>query len=587
VVLRAQVAPETVGLCGNGERDALLDNNWTEDLTVRFQQRNGLRIGYLPIRSNASCWTGPELPSGAVRDAAAWTYRVLPLANPPEYTRYPSPDLEFDRCIDSRSGESASSLIRALNARMAGAYLGWLLAGLPPDRRPPDQLVGWLPDGAYSSNGKSSPIFNDGTGVSLFANDTPGQREWTMAHEIGHNLGLVHAGSSLAGLRWPYEGEEIQETGLDIVDLELKPTDLIDFMLGDGAEATRWISPYYWRVLFEGNLRPWDFSDGPPGGTVAGGGIRVGRPTSAQQAPAASAIVSGVVEVDGTAELAPVLGAPVTNDGRWAPRGGSHCLQLVSADGSRLADHCFEPEFEPEHGPPGAAAFTFILPWPEGVASVVLATDGARLAEWRAGQGTPLVTLTEPGISTPLSGAYAIQWQASDPDGDALTYVVHYRASEGDTWQLVATELTTPELHWDTAMHPGGAAARLRVTASDGLNSGYDESDVSFPVAREAPTVAILQPKDGTNTPRLSSVLLLGQAHDLEDGELAAASLGWTSDRDGALGSGRHLATDFLSPGRHEITLSAVDSDGMVVRDTIALWVGDRIWLPAAHASAD
>jgi len=57
-------------------------------------------------------------------------------------------------------------------------------------------------------------------------------------------------------------------------------------------------------------------------------------------------------------------------------------------------------------------------------------------------------------------------------------------------------------------------------------------------------------------------------------------SLVWTSDVDGALGTGAEVVVDTLSTGMHRITLSATDSDGNVGQAAIRLLVGIQVYLP-------
>src|SRR5439155_1045929 len=75
--------------------------------------------------------------------------------------------------------------------------------------------------------------------------------------------------------------------------------------------------------------------------------------------------------------------------------------------------------------------------------------------------------------------------------------------------------------------------------------------------AGPAPSVRILQPPEGASFFVGDPITLQGTANDLEDGDLTA-SLAWTSDRDGTLGTGGSF-TRPLSAGMHRITASATD----------------------------
>jgi hypothetical protein len=60
---------------------------------------------------------------------------------------------------------------------------------------------------------------------------------------------------------------------------------------------------------------------------------------------------------------------------------------------------------------------------------------------------------------------------------------------------------------------------------------------------------------------------------------LLAASLLWTSDKDGSLGTGEEIFVE-LSSGRHTITLSASDSHSNLVQANINILVGYEVYLP-------
>lgn len=76
-------------------------------------------------------------------------------------------------------------------------------------------------------------------------------------------------------------------------------------------------------------------------------------------------------------------------------------------------------------------------------------------------------------------------------------------------------------------------------------------------VADQPPTAIIDSPRDGERVIG-PSVLLAGKALDPEEGELPDSALSWSSDRDGAVGTGTR-ALALLTPGPHRLTLTAVD----------------------------
>jgi hypothetical protein len=76
------------------------------------------------------------------------------------------------------------------------------------------------------------------------------------------------------------------------------------------------------------------------------------------------------------------------------------------------------------------------------------------------------------------------------------------------------------------------------------------------------PSVTILAPFTGASFLEGEAVELEGTASDPEDGALAGTSLEWSSDRDGALGTGESRTVLTLTTGTHGIELSATDSRG-------------------------
>ncbi len=85
-----------------------------------------------------------------------------------------------------------------------------------------------------------------------------------------------------------------------------------------------------------------------------------------------------------------------------------------------------------------------------------------------------------------------------------------------------------------------------------------------------SPTATINHPADGETRP--PSVPFVGVGMDVEDGALTGASLVWTSDVDGMLGTGAML-TATLTPGPNVVTLTATDSMGNTGTDTVTLTI--------------
>jgi hypothetical protein len=96
-----------------------------------------------------------------------------------------------------------------------------------------------------------------------------------------------------------------------------------------------------------------------------------------------------------------------------------------------------------------------------------------------------------------------------------------------------------------------------------------------LPIPNEAPTARITSPEDGSAHDLASVIDLAGEAVDPEEGELQGDRLSWSSDVDGALGTGAELSTSALSLGTHVLTLTAKDSDGAEGKASVSIIVSD------------
>lgn len=90
--------------------------------------------------------------------------------------------------------------------------------------------------------------------------------------------------------------------------------------------------------------------------------------------------------------------------------------------------------------------------------------------------------------------------------------------------------------------------------------------------ANTAPVVVISSPTDPTTVTQFDLVTFTGTATDTEDGDLTA-SLSWTSNLDGPIGTGATFGTTTLSVGTHVITAAVTDSGALPGSDTVTVTV--------------
>ena len=175
----------------------------------------------------------------------------------------------------------------------------------------------------------------------------------------------------------------------------------------------------------------------------------------------------------------------------------------------------------------------------------------------------PTVTISQPASGTEVSVGEAVTFTATATDvedGDLTASIVWTSSADGalGTGGSISTTLSVVT-HTITAT----------VTDSDGA-SATDGVTVTV-LANQPPSVTITAPAMDTTVQAGESVTLVGSAADAEDGDLTA-SIVWSSDLDGALGTGGSL-TETLSTGAHVVEARVTDSDGEVATDTVAVEV--------------
>ena len=87
-----------------------------------------------------------------------------------------------------------------------------------------------------------------------------------------------------------------------------------------------------------------------------------------------------------------------------------------------------------------------------------------------------------------------------------------------------------------------------------------------------APSVTIASPADGASFQEGDAIGFSASASDTEDGDLSA-SIAWSSDKDGSIGSGASLNLSTLSANAHVITAAVTDSGSLSGSDSISITV--------------
>ena len=283
-------------------------------------------------------------------------------------------------------------------------------------------------------------------------------------------------------------------------------------------------------------------------------------------------LVSGLIGQDDHVQIDPLFYLP---DGAAdTPPPGSFAVSFLDGSDTLLYSQDFAVSFElPATAPITQSAFAFALPYFPGTEKVVISKDGAPIGSLQTSAHSPQVQVTYPDGGENLSGEQTITWTVTDLDADPLTYAVLYSANGGTDWETLAIDLNTTSYVWNTDDYPGAqATGRIKVLVSDGFLSAEDLSDGGFSLQNKPPIASISKPFSGAAVTTGDSLYLEGLALDPEDNWLEGASLMWSSNRDGPLGSGNSVDTA-LTYGDHIITLTASDSQNLSASDQITVSV--------------
>jgi len=168
-------------------------------------------------------------------------------------------------------------------------------------------------------------------------------------------------------------------------------------------------------------------------------------------------------------------------------------------------------------------------------------------------------------------GLRTLQWKASDPNGDDLSYQIDLRSESGEEWTTLEKDVTSTSFTWDTNSLPDGRY-RLRIRASDAPGNPVGEARMAegfsepFTIDNTAPGVGALEVSG-----KPGAIAVEGRAEDgqsiltrleiaVDDGEWRILS------PEGGLADSRALTFRVQLPdvtaGEHSVAVRAVDLAG-------------------------
>jgi len=435
------------------------------------------------------------------------------------------------------------------------------------------RYYGMVADGGGFMRGCASNIpgwvSSGPTGPGTFGWDFDGSYgDWYGAHELAHDWSRGHANfcGAVGGPAYPYPNGRISPAlngnqalyGLDIRSLAIYPPTWRDVMTYC---QNLWVSDFTYHGLM----------------TYYQAGV-VGPNRSAVVAD--RLLVVGTIDIaSGAVTLEPLFVVPAAADVKPATS-GAYAIVLRDNTGAELARYPFTAYLADDDS--NTLMINEFVPYIAGTSSVEIEGPAGLLKAVQPGSATPTVNLLTPlGGEILNSTTVTVTWAGIDTDGEALVYHLQYSRDNGQSWEMVAQNLTGNLLALDASNLGNTTQGLFRIWASDGLHTTSDTTSAPFTVPNHVPTAQIVKPASAVTIAMSETLMLQAEAYDIDTGSLSDQQLQWASDLDGVLGNGAELSVAALTPGAHTITLRADDGEGGVVTATVSVTVvGDESQVP-------
>jgi Tol biopolymer transport system component len=337
---------------------------------------------------------------------------------------------------------------------------------------------GWFEDFVVGPDGTRSRAIAQAPYDSMLDTSIVESRHvagWILAHEWAHNEGWVPEDDGRADPAHPMH-LDAQAPGYWVRRGE-QMSGKRDFMYFEAEGVTgdplfRWIGKDTWDYLLDA------FSDDSSFLTGAGDGE-----------PEPVLALSGLIQDDGSVQSGPWYALTAEPDIALGAN-GELVLAYLDASGNELARTGIEVSREASEADGAGAsdsqagAFSAMVPDVPGTQTYSLRRGDEVVLERHRSASAPSVRVTAPngGEKAKAGRPLTVSWEASDGDGDPLTYSVSLSLDGGASWRPLGEETTATAMTVHVAREHVTSQALVKVTATDGLNSGEDRSDAVFTI---------------------------------------------------------------------------------------------------------
>jgi hypothetical protein len=127
---------------------------------------------------------------------------------------------------------------------------------------------------------------------------------------------------------------------------------------------------------------------------------------------------------------------------------------------------------------PRQAEFSAFVAYDPLISGFTLRRSAAPILGLSSSANVPSIEIIAPVPGSVFDGRdITLAWNASDPDGDQLTFMVAYSPDDGSTWVTLSSHLSGTQLVVSSDLIEPSQRALFRVTALDGFHSTSDTLD--------------------------------------------------------------------------------------------------------------
>ena len=455
----------------------------------------------------------------------------------------------------------------------------------------PDQIYGFAPFGG----GLADPTWwNNHQGrVSVGYWGTNG--EFTMAHEINHNLDrsstgtwgrhvasqgsetAFGCGASGPDPNWPRPpfNDDINILGFDTRTNIVVPFNKPDLMsyCGDPTTPTQWISGYRWEKWM--SLFPVVSVVSPPANNKV-------ESTSTGALPFPILLNGDFF----------VLSTSFTNNGNTGnidsvfkerdsifsgmseSATGNASVEVLDNSGIKLKEYFFNISFENvDHEVNDFSNELLKIPFNANANLLRLKYQSTILDEVKNHNSLPSITINSPSAdSVWQEGLFTVDWTATDSMTSDLSTKIYYSADNGEKWTPLSPYLqNTNSYTVDSSFLEGSKTAKIRLEVTNGFNTSIKDS-VTFTVTDNPPVINITSPIPKVVFNASELISFSATAFDYEGLEIPDNQTYWQVDGEYFL-QGKDFST-ILTNGTHKITFIAVDHKGVLSEQSFTVYIG-------------